>query len=171
MIHLNIGSNLSSQFGNRFKNISIAIDLLIHSKIKIKKISNFYETPSYPNKKLPSFVNVGVLVDYKSNEKNLLYILNQIEKKIGRTRSKKNDPRVCDIDIIDFKGTVINEEKLKIPHPKCHLRNFVLYPIREIDKNWVHPTLNKNIMFLINKLDQKSRIEITRLNKNVNINP
>ena len=50
MIHLNIGSNLDSKFGNRFENISIAINLLINSKIKINKISNFYKTPSYPNK-------------------------------------------------------------------------------------------------------------------------
>ena len=60
MIHLNIGSNLNSYFGNKFDNIAIAINLLIGAKFKIKKISNFYETPSYPNKKLPSFLNVGV---------------------------------------------------------------------------------------------------------------
>ena len=50
MIHLNIGSNLDSKYGTKFDNISIAINLLIESKIKIKKISNFYETPSYPNR-------------------------------------------------------------------------------------------------------------------------
>ena len=53
MIHINIGSNLDSKYGTKFKNISIAINLLIDSKVKIKKISNFYETPSYPNKNLP----------------------------------------------------------------------------------------------------------------------
>ena len=53
MIHINIGSNLDSKYGTKFKNISIAINLLINSNLKIKKISNFYETPSYPNKKLP----------------------------------------------------------------------------------------------------------------------
>jgi len=46
MIHLNIGSNLKSKFGTRFENISFAINLLINSKLKINKISNFYETPS-----------------------------------------------------------------------------------------------------------------------------
>ena len=56
MIHLNIGSNLDSKHGTRFDNIIIAINLLIKSHIKIKKISNFYETPSYPNKKLPKFL-------------------------------------------------------------------------------------------------------------------
>ena len=83
---------------------------------------------------------------------------------------KKNDPRVCDIDIIDFNGLIIDKKDLQIPHKKCHLRNFVLFPILEIDSEWVHPINQKNVKFLINKLDQKSRIEITRLNKNVIIN-
>ena len=167
MIHLNIGSNLESKFGNRFENISRAIDLLINSKLKINKISNFYETPSYPNKQMPNFLNIGVCADYEYNETTLIKEINLIEKKIGRIRFKKNDPRVCDIDIIDFNGLIINTENLKIPHEKCHLRNFVLYPILQIDSEWVHPIIKKNVKFLINKLDQKSRIEITRLNKNV----
>ena len=65
MIHLNIGSNLPSKYGSKFINISIAVDLLIKAKIKVKKISNFYTTPSYPNKKLPRYTNIGLLVDYK----------------------------------------------------------------------------------------------------------
>ena len=72
MIHLNIGSNLDSKFGTKFKNISMAISLLIDSKIRIKKISNFYETPSYPNNKLPKYVNIGLLVDYEFNQTKLL---------------------------------------------------------------------------------------------------
>ena len=167
MIHLNIGSNLESNLGNRFDNISIAVNLLTSSNLRINKISNFYETPSYPNKKLPYFLNVGVLANYDNNEKVLLNEIKLIEKKIGRTKSKKNDPRVCDIDIIDFNGLIINRNNLKIPHEKCHLRNFVLYPILQIDSDWVHPIIKKNVKFLINNLDQKSRIEITRLNKNV----
>ena len=170
MIHLNIGSNLESKFGNRFQNISLAVNLLINSKLKIKKISNFYETPSYPNKKMPSFLNVGLLANYEYDEKKLLNEIYLIEKKIGRVRVNKNDPRVCDIDIIDFNGSIINNKNLKIPHDKCHLRTFVLYPILQIDKEWVHPILKKNVKFLINKLDKNSRIEITRLNKNVIIN-
>ena len=167
MIHLNIGSNLSSKFGNRFDNISMAIDLLINSKIKINKISSYYKTPSYPNKKHPYYLNVGISANYENNEIVLINEISLIEKKIGRIRSKKNDPRVCDIDIIDFNGLIIKNDNLKIPHEKCHLRNFVLYPILQIDSEWVHPITGKNVKFLINNLDQKSRIEITRLNKNV----
>ena len=167
MIHINIGSNLDSKYGTKFKNISIAINLLIDSKVKIKKISNFYETPSYPNKKLPKFINIGLLAEYDSNHTKLIKEISLIEKKIGRVKSKRNDPRVCDIDIIDFNGLIKRNKLLKLPHPRSHTRNFVLYPIKEIDPNWIHPILKKNVDFLINELSQKSRIEITRLRKSV----
>ena len=171
MIHINIGSNLDSKFGTRFDNITIAVQLLVQSNIKIKKISNFYETPSYPNQNFPKFLNIGLLANYEDSCLSLLNINKLIEKKLGRLKSKKNEPRVIDIDIIDFKKMRENKDELIIPHPKCHLRNFVLYPILQIDPNWKHPILKKNVRFLINKLSQKFRIEITRLNKNVNIKP
>ena len=169
MIHLNIGSNLNSKHGSRYENISIAINLLIDSKIKIKKISNFYETPSYPNNNFPKFLNVGLFIEYYNEHLNLFKKIKQIEKKLGRIRTRKNDPRVIDIDIIDFKGVIKKTRELILPHPRCHLRNFVLYPILQIDPNWFHPILKKNVQYLINNLGQKSRIEITRLHKNVNI--
>ena len=169
MIHLNIGSNLNSKHGSRFDNINIAINLLIESKIKINKISNFYETPSYPNQSFPNFINVGLIANYKNNYFDLFKKIKLIEKKLGRIKTKKNDPRIIDIDIIDFKNEIKNTKELILPHPKCHLRNFVLFPIRQIDPIWVHPIFKKNTQYLINNLSQKSRIEITRLQKNVNI--
>ena len=169
MIHLNIGSNLNSKHGSRFDNISIAINLLINSKIKILKISNFYETPSYPNQSFPKFLNVGIIAHYNNSYLDLLNETKKIEKKLGRIKAVKNNPRIIDIDIIDFNSKIKNTEQLILPHPKCHIRNFVLYPILEIDPNWSHPIFKKNAQFLINKLSQKFRIEITRLKKNVNI--
>ena len=169
MIHLNIGSNLNSIHGSKFDNISIAIQLLIEAKLKIEKISNFYETPSYPNQKLPKFLNIGVLVNKNLNILRLYKDINLVQKKMGRIKSKRNDPRVIDIDIIDFNGQIKDSKNLILPHPRAHLRNFVLYPIVEIDPKWLHPIYRKNAQFFINKLSQKSRIEITRLKKNVNI--
>ena len=167
MIHLNIGSNLESSNKSKLDNITFSINLLINSKIKIVKISNFYETPSYPNQNLPKFLNIGLLVSYKKDYLDLFKNIKNIEKKLGRIKTKKNDPRVIDIDIIDFYGKNIEDDNVTLPHPRSHLRNFVLYPIKEIDPLWVHPFLKKNVDFLINQLSQKSRIEITRLNKSV----
>ena len=167
MIHLNIGSNLSSKFGSKFKNVAIAVKFLLDSKIQIKKISNFYESPSYPNKKHPKFVNIGIIVECKYDHTKLIKEISLIEKKMGRKRKKKNEPRVCDIDIIDFNGLKQRKNSLILPHPRCHERNFVLYPIKEIDPKWVHPIYKKNVDFLIDNLNLNSRIEITRLRKSV----
>ena len=155
MIHLNIGSNLESKHGSRYNNITIAINLLKDSKIKIHKISSFYETPSYPNQNFPKFLNVGIIANFNDNYIELLKITNLIEKKIGRIKSKKNDPRVIDIDIIDFKGIIKDSIDLILPHPKSHHRNFVLLPLFEINKNWVHPKSKDHIKTLILKLSNK----------------
>ena len=74
---------------------------------------------------------------------------------------------MCDIDIIDFNSLVKSSYSINLPHPRCHLRNFVLYPIKEIDPKWIHPIFKKNADFLINDLNQNLRIEITRLHKSV----
>ena len=89
MIHLNIGSNLSSFYGSRYDNIAIAINLLIESNLKISKISNFYETPSYPNRKLPKFLNIGILANYSENHFDLLKKINLIEKKNWKKKNQK----------------------------------------------------------------------------------
>ena len=83
MIHLNIGSNLNSIFGDRFDNISTAVNFLIESKFSVKKISNFYETPSYPNKNFPKFLNIGILGTFNKSYKELLK-RKEINKLIGR---------------------------------------------------------------------------------------
>ena len=92
-----------------------------------------------------------------------------MKKKLGRLKNKKNEPRIIDIDIIDFNSITKISKKLILPHPRSHLRNFVLYPILQINPEWLHPILKKNAQYLIKNLNQKSRIEITRLNKRVNI--
>ena len=155
MIHLNIGSNLNSNFGNKFDNISIAIKLLIENKFDVKRISNFYETPSYPNKNLPNFLNVGIFGTFRKEAKELRNIISLIEKKIGRVKTKKNNPRVCDIDIIDYKGLCLEEsfknQKIVTPHPRMHLRNFVIFPLYEVNKTWIHPKTRTNINVIINQ--------------------
>ena len=163
MIHLNIGSNLSSFFGSRYDNVTIAINLLIESKLMISKISSFYETPSYPNKSNPKFVNIMLKGKTTLEPIALLERLKKIEKKIGRIKKNKNEPRVCDIDIIDFNRILLKKKNLQLPHPRLHERNFVLFPLKEISPMWEHPVLNRKINYFINKLNITSHIEITRI--------
>ena len=88
MIHINIGSNLQSNVGSRFDNITLSVKLLQESKIKIKKISNFFETPSYPNTQLPKVLNIGLLVDFDKDFNQMFQIIKLIEKKLGGLNQK-----------------------------------------------------------------------------------
>ena len=169
MILLNIGSNLDSNKGDRFFNIKEALKLIKLENIKIIKKSSIYETPSYPNKKNPKFLNIGLEIECDYSPEKLIKKFNKIEKNLQRTRGIKNQPRTCDIDLIDYDGKVINSKNLILPHSKAHLRNFVLYPIKEMSPNWIHPLLNKRIDFLIKKLSFKLRNEITTIKEHVTI--
>jgi 2-amino-4-hydroxy-6-hydroxymethyldihydropteridine diphosphokinase len=170
MIFLNIGSSLDSVKGNRIFNLKKTLELIQLEKIKIIKISNIFETPSYPNKKNPKFLNIGLEIKCNHSPQELIKKFNKIEKKLQRTRGVKNQPRTCDIDLIDYDGKIIDTMELSLPHPRCHLRNFVLFPLKEISPTWIHPILNKKIDFLIKKLSFKLRNEITRIKEHVTVN-
>ena len=168
MIYIGIGSNLTSSFGNRFKNIELAISFLQEKKIKLIKKSSFYETFSYPNKKDPKFINIVISVESNLSPEDLISALIVIEEKLERKRKKKNDPRTCDLDIIDYKRKVMNFKfsnlELTLPHKELSNRNFVLHPLREISPNWIHPVTKKNIDLLIKNL-KSSNNEITKLSQ------
>tara|TARA_B100000767_G_C19701033_1_gene508424 strand:- start:62 stop:571 length:510 start_codon:yes stop_codon:yes gene_type:complete len=167
MIYINIGSNLNSKKGNKFYNLNKAIDLIILEKIKIIKSSSIYETPSYPNQKNPKFLNICLEIKTQIKPEALLKKFKYIEKKLERIKGTKNQPRTCDIDIIDYENRIINTNNIIVPHPRAHLRNFVLYPLNEISPKWTHPITNKKIDFLIRKLNFKLRNEITKIKESV----
>ena len=89
MIYINIGSNLNSLKGDRFYNLKKTIQLITANKFKILKISNIYETPSYPNKKNPKFLNISLSIDTKEKPESLIKIFQTIEKKLQRNRTLK----------------------------------------------------------------------------------
>ena len=111
MIFLGIGSNLSSSFGDRFKNIDLAISFLETYKINIIKKSSLYETFSHPNKNNPKFINSIIAVETKLPPVDLMSVLIFVEEKLERKRSKKNDPRTCDLDIIDYNYQIMKDRK------------------------------------------------------------
>ena len=163
MIYLGIGSNLNSRFGNRFDNINKSLQLLKNKKLKIVKISKFYETPSYPNKNLPKFINIAVSINFSEKPSDLLKITSDIEKKMDRVLTPNNEPRTLDIDIIDFKNIILKTKLLELPHPKAQERNFVLMPLFEISKKWVHPKSKDHIKTLILKLSKKDITSIKQI--------
>ena len=148
--YLAIGSNL----GNKVSNIEITKFELEKHKIKILKSSSNYISESWPDASMPNYINIIIKIKTSLLPLELLQICNSIELKLGRVRSKKNAPRTCDIDIIDYDNKILNEKnsKLILPHPRMNERNFVLLPLYEIDKSWKHPKSKTNIVNLINSL-------------------
>ncbi len=169
MIILGLGSNLSSSFGDRFNNINLAMAYLESYDIKILKKSSFYETLSYPNQKNPKFINIVTLVKTHLPPIELMSVLIFIEEKLERKRAKKNDPRTCDIDIIDYNSQIVDfkykNSNLTLPHEKLVYRNFVLIPLHEILPEWQHPETNDSIDVLINKLSNEDKNSILKINK------
>ena len=112
---LAIGSNL----GNKKKNIELAKFKLKKNNIKILKVSKNYETLSWPNNKNPKFINVVLKIKTSLSPYDLMKKCLVIENELGRKRivTKKNEPRTCDIDIIDYDGKIIrksNNENLTL---------------------------------------------------------
>ena len=144
IIYLSIGSNL----GNRKKNIEKTKFKLYSKGINIIKSSNYYETLSWPNPNNPKFYNIILKVSSDLKILELLKICKQIESSLGRKKAPKNSPRTCDIDIIDY-SQKITVNGINVPHPRMHLRNFVLIPLFEIEKNWRYPNSKRYIKDLI----------------------
>ena len=148
----------------------LAILYLENYGIKVVKKSSFYETPSYPDKKNPKFINVVIQVESTLPPVDLVSVLLFIEIKLGRRRVKKNDPRTCDIDVIDYNSKVLDfkykDLLFHVPHKKLALRNFVLFPLMEIKSNWQHPETNEYINVLVNKLTKEEKNSILKIKKN-----
>ena len=170
MIFLSLGSNLLSRFGDKFDNLNLAISYLYNYKILIDKKSSFYQTPSYPDKKKPNFINMAISVKTHLPPVDLFSVLIFIEEKLERKRNMKNDPRTCDIDIIDYNNEIINfnykNSELVVPHKELTSRNFVLFPLQEILPKWKHPKNKEIISTLIQKLPEVDRKSILKIKKN-----
>lgn len=106
---------------------------------EITDVSAVYKTGSLLKDDQDSYFNLCALVSTNLNEPELLHNLKNIEKKMGRVNTGHWYTRVIDIDIIDFNRKFFKSDKLIIPHPQMHNRSFVLWPLRDICPDYVHP--------------------------------
>ncbi|MCB9224384.1 MAG: 2-amino-4-hydroxy-6-hydroxymethyldihydropteridine diphosphokinase [Crocinitomicaceae bacterium] len=106
------------------------------------------------------FVNAVIIVETELHPKQVLEQLLIIEKDFGRERKKTAgyESRILDLDIISYEQEVIHKEGLIVPHPKMHLRSFVLVPLREVDNSWIHPVTKETVGQLILVLDDDSKV-------------
>ena len=150
MIYLGIGSNL----GDRKINIEKAKFKIFQNNIKILQSSNYYESLSWPNNDNPRFLNIVIKIKTDLNPNKLINLCKEIERSFGKRKEERNSPRMCDIDIIDYKNKQSNRGVI-LPHPRLDYRSFVLLPLFELNKSWKHPKSKSHIKSLILSLSNK----------------
>ncbi len=154
VVYLSIGTNI----GDRLSNIDYAhseIDLLVG---KLFQKSSIYSTEPWGFPSQDYFYNQVISLRTKKQPSALLDVLLTIESGLGRVRSFKNAPRILDIDILFFGDDIIHDGDLLIPHPRLHLRNFILIPMAEIAGNFIHPVYKKTINELLQQTTDQSTV-------------
>ena len=151
---------LGGNVGNVSDNFNIAIEKISALIGPITKQSSMYKTEPWGNKNQDDFLNKVVEVETKQTAADVLESILSIEKMMGRSRNKDDQfaPRSIDIDILFYGEEIIDETGLEVPHPRLHLRNFVLTPLMEIAPGYIHPVSKKSIKELYELNNDSSKV-------------
>ncbi len=123
---------LGSNLGDRESYIQSALKEMA-TFLTIERVSTLIETEPVGGPSQGDYLNAVVLGECELEADELLKKLMEIEKNLGRVREEINGPRTIDLDIISMGDLVIQSENLSLPHPRAHLRRFVLEPWLEVD--------------------------------------
>ena len=106
--------------------------------IELRKISGFYRSAPWGKLDQDDFFNAVAMVETELQPGELLEVLLQIEQQMGRDRSAGRwGPRCIDLDLLTYDDLVMKSPGLELPHPRMHLRAFVLRPVLELDPDFM----------------------------------
>lgn len=156
IVYIGLGANLRQlPYRNTMKMLESVKKRLFKLGLRIIDSSNYWQTYPMPFANIPKFINCVVkclIIKKKVNNPYLLLEnIKSLELEIGRKKKNFDISRIIDIDILDYRREIINDD-LILPHPRMHSRKFVLLPMKTIAQNWKHPVHKKNIAFLITKI-------------------
>lgn len=152
---------LGGNIGDREKAIEHALLKISQQVGEIQPKSEIYETEAWGVTNQQAYLNQCIEVKTNLTSSDLINTLLFIEKDLGRERTLNitYEPRTIDIDILFYNNAIINTDKLIVPHPRLHLRKFVLVPLNEIASNYLHPLLNKTIFNLLSECKDTSEVQ------------
>ena len=155
--YISCGSNL----GDRAGNLLLGIRGLMEAGLEIVRLSSIYETE--PVETLPQAAFLNMVAEVRSHTlpppEQIMAQLLRVEYALGRTREVAKGPRTIDLDLLLYGDETRSTEYLALPHPRLHLRRFVLTPLAELAPGLVHPTLQRTIGELLENLDDRSEVK------------
>ena len=149
--YLSLGSNL----GDRLRLIQEAVGPLTVEAGPVTALSSLYETEPWGFSSPHRFLNVALALETTLSPETLLAVTQRIERDLGRTHKSVDGryaDRTIDIDLLFVGDAVLDTPALTLPHPRLHLRRFVLEPLCEIAPDLCHPLLRKSVSQLLAEL-------------------
>lgn len=150
MILIALGANLPNRWGQPqvVACRQAVARLAALPRLRLVATATWLRSPSEPPG-APDYVNGLARLEGEADPAALLAALHRIEAEAGRLRSYPNAPRTLDLDLIELNGLVRDAPDPVLPHPRAHLRRFVLQPLAEVAPGWVHPRLGTRVEALL----------------------
>jgi 2-amino-4-hydroxy-6-hydroxymethyldihydropteridine diphosphokinase len=135
--YIGLGANL----GNKSRSIAEAARLLEGEGLRVVRLSRLWLTEPLEGTGPEWFVNAAAEVATRLDPWQLLARCQEVEARIGRLRLPGTRAREIDLDLLLHGASLVEEPRLTVPHPRLHLRRFVLQPLCELAPGLVHPRL------------------------------
>lgn len=159
---------------------NVRLRLAEFKEIGAIRASRAFRTPAFPPGSGPDFLNAAMTFPTTLAPAALLEILHAIEHDMGRTRTRRWEPRACDLDLLGLGDAILPDaatvrrwmamtdaeamaempDRLLLPHPRMHRRGFVLVPLADVAADWRHPVLGRTVAEMLGDLDPADLAEI-----------
>ncbi|MCE5221132.1 MAG: 2-amino-4-hydroxy-6-hydroxymethyldihydropteridine diphosphokinase [Clostridium sp.] len=151
--YIGLGSNI----GDKERYLKEAINKIsIEKNIDMRKQSSFITTKPWGYLDQGDFLNAVIEIETTLEPEELMDLLLKVEEELDRERTIKWGPRTIDLDIIMYDELISSNEKVILPHPRMHEREFVLTSLNEIAPYLMHPVLYKRVFTLLEELNSNN---------------
>jgi len=161
--YVSLGSNL----GDRAGYLLLAVRGMLAAGLDVIRLSSIYETEPVEYTNQPTFLNM--VAELRATTlpppEQLLARMLRIEFALGRIRDVDMGPRTIDLDLLIYKDEQRDSEYLRLPHPRLHLRRFVLVPLNELVPTLIHPTLHRSVSDLLETIHDTSSVQLWKPDK------